>query len=68
MNQDYSYKSYIEVELTLMNKGYKQIALEFPKFSKIINRYENWFKGNDHILLEVFNDGYVAIYKDSEDI
>ena len=68
MNQDYSYKSYVEVEHELINKNYKKIVLEFPKFSKIVNRYENWIKGHDHILLEVFNDGYVAIYKDSENI
>jgi hypothetical protein len=68
MGGDYSYKSYIEVEHELTNKNYKKIALEFPKFSKIIDRYETWIKGNDHILLEVFKDGYVAIYLDSENI
>jgi hypothetical protein len=68
MGEDYSYKSYLEVEHELIENNYKKIALEFPKFSKIIDRYENWFKGNDHILLEVFKDGYVAIYKDSENI
>jgi hypothetical protein len=67
MTNDYKYKLYPEVEKQLIEKNYKKIASELA-YSIIVNRYETWTKGGNDILLQVLNNNYVAIFKDSENI
>ena len=67
MNKDYDYKLYPEVQKQLIEKNYKKIAVELA-YSILVNRYESWTKGGHDILLQVLNNNYVAIFKDSENI
>ena len=68
MNKDYDYKLYPEVEKELIEKKYKKIAIDIIKNNVLINRYESWTKGGHDILLQVLNNNFVAIFKDSENI
>jgi hypothetical protein len=68
MKEDYDYKLYPVVEKELIENKYKKIAEDNIRNSVLINRYESWTRGGDNVLLQVFNNNYVAIYKDSENI
>jgi hypothetical protein len=68
MSEDYDYKPYPVVEKRLIENRYKKIAEDIIRNSVLINRYESWVRGNSGILLQVFNNNYVAIFKDSENI
>jgi hypothetical protein len=67
MTNDYNYKLYPEVEKQLIEKNYKKIEEE-PSFWILNDRYENWTNGDTNILLQVFTNDYVAIFKESENI
>ena len=67
MTNDYNYKLYPEVEKQLIEKNYKKIEEE-PSYWIRNNRYENWTNGDTNILLQVFTNDYVAIFKESENI
>ncbi|MFY8161622.1 MAG: hypothetical protein ACOVNU_09860 [Candidatus Kapaibacteriota bacterium] len=67
MNEDYNYKLYSKVEKELIEKNYKKICQDLA-YSRLVHRYESWTKGGNNILLQVFTNNYVAIYKDFENI
>jgi hypothetical protein len=64
---DYKYKKFNQVEETLKDKDYHKLDHYIIK-SPLVSRIEMWIGHGENILVEVFHDGFCAIYKDSKDI
>jgi hypothetical protein len=64
---DYKYKRFDQIELKLKEKGYHKLD-NYLINSPLTSRIEMWVGKGDNLLIEVFRDGFCAIYKDSKDI
>jgi hypothetical protein len=64
---DYKYKRFDQIEAKLKEKGYNKLDHYIIK-SPLVSRIELWIGHGENVLIEVFTDGFCAIYKDSKDI
>lgn len=64
---NYRYKKYTAVLSELEKNGFSQLSVN-KCFNLVTDRYESWIGGGQIVLIEIFTDGYAAIYIDSKNL
>lgn len=64
---NYRYKKYTAILAELEKNGFSQLSVN-KCFNVVTDRYESWICSGQIVLIEIFTDGYAAIYVDSKNL